>query len=56
MKSVQEGPHGIIIRIADDIYRALSTRRGPGQSFNDVLRRQLGLSRKGKWIRRRRQE
>lgn len=52
LRSVQESPQGLIIRVDDDIYRMLSRRRGPGQSFNDVLRRQFGLPRKAKWMRR----
>ena len=51
-RSVQESPQGVIIRVDDDVYRMLSRRRGPGQSFNDVLRRQFGLPRKAKWTRR----
>ncbi len=41
----------VIIRVDDDVYWMLSRRRGPGQSFNDVLRRQFGLPRKVKWTR-----
>lgn len=52
LKSVQEGPYGIIIRVDKQIYRTLSRKRGPGRSFNDALRRVLGLPRKAKWIRR----
>ena len=52
LRSVQESPQGVIIRVDDDVYRMLSRRRGPGQSFNDVLRRQFGLPRKAKWMRR----
>jgi len=52
LKSVQETPQGVIIRVDDDVYRMLSRRRGPGQSFNDVLRQQFGLPRKAKWVRR----
>ena len=51
LKSAQQGPHGIILRVDDQVYRALSKRRGPGRSFNDVLRRLFGLPRKAKWIR-----
>jgi len=51
LKSVQRGPGGIIIRVDTQVYRALSKRRGPGRSFNDVLRRLFGLPRKAKWIR-----
>ena len=50
LRSVQESPQGVIIRVDDDVYRMLSRRRGPGQSFNDVLRRQFGLPRKTKWM------
>ena len=49
-RSVQESPQGVIIRVDDDVYRMLSRRRGPGQSFNDVLRRQFGLSQRRKWV------
>ena len=52
LKSVQRGPGGIIIRVDTQVYRALSKRRGPGRSFNDVLRRLFGLPRKAKWIRK----
>ena len=52
LKSVQESETGVVIRIDDELYRTLSRRRGPGQSFNDVLRRQFGLPRKAKWVRR----
>lgn len=52
LRSVQRGDHGIIIRVDGQVYRALSKRRGPGRSFNDVLRRLFGLPRKAKWIRR----
>ena len=51
LRSMQECPQGVIIRVDDDVYRMLSRRRGPGQSFNDVLRRQFGLPRKAKWVR-----
>ena len=52
LKSAQQGPGGIIIRVDDQVYRALSRRRGPGRSFNDVLRRLFCLPRKAKWIRK----
>jgi len=52
LRSVQESPQGVIIRVDDDVYRMLSRRRGPGQSFNDVLRRQFGLPQRAKWMRR----
>ncbi len=52
LKSAQRGPHGIIIRVDDQVYQTLSRRRGPGRSFNDVLRRLFGLPRKAKWIRK----
>jgi len=52
LRAVQESPESVVIRVDDDVYRMLSRRRGPGQSFNDVLRRQFGLSRKAKWVRR----
>ena len=52
LKSVQRGPGGIIIRVDTQVYRVLSKRRGPGRSFNDVLRRLFGLPRKAKWIRK----
>jgi negative regulator of replication initiation len=52
LRSVQESPQGLIIRVDDDVYRMLSRRRGPGQSFNDVLRRQFGLPWRAKWMRR----
>ena len=52
LRVVQESPDGIVIRVDDEVYRMLSRRRGPGQSFNDVLRRQFGLPRKAKWVRR----
>mgnify|MGYP001593394704 CR=1 FL=1 len=51
-KSVQQGHRGIIIRVDDQVYRTLSRRRGPGRSFNDVLRRLFGLPFREKWIRR----
>jgi len=50
-RSVQRGTHGIIIRVDTRVYQALSKRRGPGRSFNDVLRRLFGLPHKMKWIR-----
>ena len=52
LQSVQESDTGVVIRIDDELYRTLSRQRGPGQSFNDVLRRQFGLPRKLKWLRR----
>ncbi len=52
LRSVQQGLHGIIIRVDDQVYRALSRRRGPGRSFNDVLRRLFSLPYREKWIRR----
>jgi len=52
LKSAQQGHRGIIIRVDDQVYRTLSKWRGPGRSFNDVLRRLFGLPRKAKWIRR----
>ena len=52
IRAVQESPESVVIRVDDDVYRMLSHRRGPGQSFNDVLRRQFGLPRKAKWVRR----
>ena len=52
LRSVQESLQSVIIRVDDDVYRTLSRRRGPGQSFNDVLRRQFELPRKVKWVRR----
>jgi len=51
-RSAQEPLQGMIVRVDDDVYRMLSRRRGSGQSFNDVLRRQFGLPRKAKWMRR----
>ena len=51
LRSAQRGPGGIIIRVDTQVYRSLSRRRGPGRSFNDVLRRLFGLPRKAKWIR-----
>ena len=55
LRVVQESPDGIVIRVDDEVYRMLSRRRGPGQSFNDVLRRQFGLPRKAKWARKQRE-
>ena len=52
IRAVQESPESVVIRVDDDVYRSLSRKRGPGQSFNDVLRRQFGLPRKAKWVRR----
>ncbi len=52
IRAVQESPESVVLRVDDDVYRMLSRRRGPGQSFNDVLRRQFGLPRKAKWVRR----
>ena len=52
LRAVQESPESVVIRVDDDVYRSLSRRRRPGQSFNDVLRRQFGLPRKTKWVRR----
>ena len=52
LRAVQESPESVVIRVDDDVYRSLSRKRGPGQSFNDVLRRQFGLPRKAKWVRR----
>jgi hypothetical protein len=52
LRYMQESPQGVIIRVDDDVYRMLSRRRGPGQSFNDVLRQQFGLPRRTKWLRR----
>lgn len=52
IRAVQESPESVVIRVDDDVYRMLSRRRRPGQSFNDVLRKQFGLPRKTKWVRR----
>ena len=52
LRSAQESPQGVIIRVDDDVYRMLSLRRGPGRSFNDVLRRLFGMPRRVKWMRR----
>jgi len=52
IRAVQESPESVVIRVDNDVYRMLSRQRGPGQSFNDVLRRQFGLPRKAKWVRR----
>lgn len=52
LKSVQKGPHGVVVRVDDQVYRTLSRRRGAGRSFNDVLRRFFGLQRRKKWIRK----
>jgi len=52
IRAVQESPESVVIRVDDDVYRMLSHQRGPGQSFNDVLRRQFRLPRKTKWVRR----
>ena len=56
MKSVQEDAHGIIIRVDEEVYRRLSKRRGPGQSFNDVLRRWFRMPRKMKWNRKQKEQ
>ena len=56
IRAVQESPESVVIRVDDDVYRMLSRRRGPGQSFNDVLRRQFGLPRKAKWARKQQEE
>lgn len=50
-RSVQESNAGVVIRIDEEVYRTLSRRRGPGKSFNDVLRRLFGMPRRVKWIR-----